>query len=86
MPAEDFRLFTAVLSLEQIPGALRLVSAFEAEGWLSAEEADEWRIRLSASYGCQSLARGTLAGVRGSRSAAKCSRREKTLPWRSDAA
>ena len=48
-------LFTAALSPEEIPAALRMVSASEAAGLLNAEEADAWRMLLSEWYGYQSL-------------------------------
>lgn len=61
MSIEIAFLFSAMLSSEDIPGVLRLVSAAEAAGRLSAEKADAWRMLLAAAYGYHSLRAGPLS-------------------------
>ncbi len=48
-------MFSTSLSPEEIPEALREVTAWEKDGRLTAEEADAWRMRLAAWYGRASL-------------------------------
>ena len=57
-------LLTGVLSLDEIPSALRMVSASEATGLLTASEADAWRMLLSEWYGYQSLGADPLSSDR----------------------
>ena len=49
------------LSPSRIPVTLRQVSAFEALGWLNAEEADAWRFFLAAWYGYHGLSEACLS-------------------------
>ena len=49
---------------EEIPAALRMVSASEAAGLLIAEEADAWRMLLAEWYGYQSLGADPLSAER----------------------